>query len=115
MATIGASLLVSSSQQLRERRRMYASLTALGVQRSTLAWALLLDNLVPVLLGVVLAIGAGTGLGALLLYVVDAPAQVNLATAATTAGLAGAVVLAVSALGLAELRHATSPEGLRSE
>jgi len=109
LATIGASLLVSSSEQMRERARVFAALAAVGVRRSTLSWSLLLGNLVPVLLGAALAVVTGLGLG-------DrrsswSTPRLDLATA----GLAGVVFLAVSALGLTGLARTMSPQGLRSE
>lgn len=115
LATIGASLLVSSSEQMRERARVFAALAAVGVRRSTLSWSLLLGNLIPVLLGAALAVVTGLGLGVLLLIVVNAPPRLDLAIAASTAGLAGAVVLAVGALGITGLSRTMRPQGLRSE
>lgn len=115
LATIGASMLLTSTEQVRERRPVLAALAALGVRRRTLAASLLLGDLVPVVLGAVLAVGAGAGLGALLLVLVGAPPVLDPVAAVGTATVAGAVVLAVGALGQVALRRATSPDGLRSE
>ena len=67
---IGASLLVTLLEQLRDRRRLLAILVAFGTRRSTIAWSILWQAAVPILLGLALAVIAGITLGAVLLQMV---------------------------------------------
>ncbi|MBX6748745.1 MAG: ABC transporter permease [Micromonosporaceae bacterium] len=59
MVIIGASLLITQLDQLRERRRVLAGLIAFGTRRRTLAWSVLWQAVIPVGLGLLLAVGAG--------------------------------------------------------
>src|SRR5919197_1154802 len=59
LALVGASLLVSLLEQVRERRRLLATLAAFGTRRATLGWSVLWQSAVPVALGLLLAIAAG--------------------------------------------------------
>jgi hypothetical protein len=115
LALVGASLLVSLLEQVRERRRLLAVLAAFGTRRATLGWSVLYQAAVPVALGLLLAVAAGAGLGALLLAVVDAPMAIDWGAVAALAGAGGAVVLAVTALSLPPLWRVMRPDGLRTE
>ncbi|WP_460335857.1 ABC transporter permease [Actinoallomurus acanthiterrae] len=115
LLVIGASLLVTSLEQLRQRRRLLAMLVAFGTPRSVLSRSVLWQTAVPMLLGLVLAIPAGAGLGALLLQIVNEPVSVNWTVVAGISGVAGGVVLLVTALTLPALRRLMDPEGLRTE
>ena len=115
LALVGASLLVSLLEQVRDRRRLLAVLAAFGTRRATLGWSVLWQAAVPVALGLVLAVAAGSGLGVLLLAIVNRPATVDWAAVAGLAGVGAAVVLAVTALSLPPLWRVMRPDGLRTE
>lgn len=112
---IGASLLVSVLEQLRDRRKLLAALTAFGTRRSTMSWSVLWQTAVPVALGLVLATGVGLGLGSVLLDMVGHPVTVNWAAVAAMAGIGGGVVVLVTLLSLPPLWRLMRPEGLRTE
>ena len=59
LALIGASLLVSQLEQLRERRKLLSSLVAFGTRRRTLSLSVLWQTAIPVGLGLVLATTVG--------------------------------------------------------
>ncbi|MFB6441614.1 ATP-binding cassette domain-containing protein [Streptomyces sp. NPDC056411] len=67
LALIAVGLLVTTLEQLRERRRLLSVLVAFGTRRSTLGWSVLWQTAVPVVLGLALACAAGAGLGLALL------------------------------------------------
>jgi hypothetical protein len=115
LALLGASLLVTTLEQLRERRRLLAVLVAFGTRRSTVSWSVLWQTAVPVLLGLLLAIVTGTALGAGLLRLVGEPIRLNWADIASISGVAATVVLLVTALSLPALWRLMRPEGLRTE
>ncbi|MER5702477.1 ABC transporter permease [Micromonospora sp. NPDC002296] len=112
---LGTSMLVGVLEQLRERRRLLAMLVAVGTPRSTLSWSMLWQSAVPVLVGLVLAVGFGLGLGAVLLRMVGAPVTVSWPVVALGAGLGGGVVLLVTGASLPVLWRLTRPDGLRAE
>jgi hypothetical protein len=112
---IGASLLVTTLEQLRERRRLLAVLVAFGTRRTTLTWSVLYQVAVPVVLGMLLAAIAGTVLGAILLAIVDQPVAMDWVGVAGIVGAGAAVVLAVTGLSLPLLWRLMQPTGLRAE
>ncbi|MFF3867503.1 FtsX-like permease family protein [Micromonospora sp. NPDC001898] len=112
---LGTSMLVGVLEQLRERRRLLAMLVAVGTPRRTLSWSVLWQAAVPVLVGLVLAVGFGLGLGAVLLHMVGAPVTVSWPVVALGAGLGGGVVLLVTGASLPVLWRLTRPDGLRAE
>ncbi|MFF9475084.1 FtsX-like permease family protein [Streptomyces roseolus] len=67
MLLVAASLLVSTLEQLRDRKRLLSSLVAFGTRRSTLSWSVLWQTAVPILLGLALAVAGGLALGVVLL------------------------------------------------
>ncbi len=69
LLVIGASLLVSVAEQLRERRRVLAVMAAFGTRGSTLGWSVLWQTALPVVLGLTLAIVLGAALGAVLMAI----------------------------------------------
>jgi hypothetical protein len=115
LTLIGASMLVSALEQLRERRRLIAALVAFGTPRATLARSLLWQAALPVALGLALAIVTGSALGALLLRIVGEPVSLDAAAILGMTAAGAAVVLLVTALTLPALRRLTRPEGLRTE
>lgn len=114
LALIGASLLVTTLEQLRERRRMLAALVAVGTPRRTLAWSVLWQTAIPVLLGMAVAMAGGLGLGWAVLRLTDARVAdwwAFLPVTGAGVGLIGLVTLAT----LPALLRMTRPEGLRTE
>ncbi|MFE2379620.1 ABC transporter permease [Streptomyces sp. NPDC059398] len=112
---IGASLLVSVLEQLRDRRKLLAALTAFGTRRSTMSWSVLWQTAVPVALGLLLATVVGLGLGSILLAMVGHSLTVDLAAVGAMAGIGGGVVVLVTLLSLPSLWRLMRPEGLRTE
>ncbi|MGW0662037.1 FtsX-like permease family protein [Streptodolium elevatio] len=112
---IAASMLVSTLEQLREQRRPLAVLAALGTPHRTLALSVLAQTIVPLAVGLVLAVAGGIGLGSLLLSLAARPPQVDWAYVGSVAGLGGTAVLAVALVGLPPLWRLVRPDNLRTE
>ncbi|MFE9556504.1 FtsX-like permease family protein [Streptomyces sp. NPDC006703] len=112
---IGASLLVSMLEQLRERRKLLSALVAFGTRRTTLSWSVLWQTAVPVALGLALAAGVGLGLGSVLLKMVGRSVSVDWVPAVSMVGIGAGVVLLVTALSLPPLWRLMRPDGLRTE
>jgi hypothetical protein len=115
LLVIGASLLVSVIEQLRERRRVLAVMAAFGTRASTLAYSVLWQTALPVLLGLALAIALGAALGALLMDIAGLPIGFDWGSIALLAGAGVGIVTAVTALTLPILVKQISPEALRAE
>ncbi|MFJ4624337.1 ABC transporter permease [Streptomyces sp. NPDC088812] len=115
LALIGASLLVSQLEQLRERRKLLSSLVAFGTRRRTLGLSVLWQTAVPVALGLLLASVVGLTLGAVLLRMTDTPVAVDWASVLAMTGCGAAVVLLVTLLSLPPLMRLMRPDGLRTE
>ncbi len=115
LVVIGASMLVSMLEQLRERKRLLAVLVAFGTRRGTLALSVLWQAAVPVVIGLGLALLGGLGLGTVLLKMVKAPVRFDWAGVAGLTGAGAAVVLLVTVLSLPPLWRMMRPEGLRTE
>ena len=114
-ALLGAGLLVSVLEQLRERRRLLAVLVAFGTRRGALAWSVLWQTAVPVLPGLLPACAGGIGLGAALLAMVGEPFRVDWGGIPGLSAVGGAVVLIVTLLSLPPLWWLMRPDGLRTE
>ncbi|MEU0060073.1 FtsX-like permease family protein [Streptomyces sp. NPDC006334] len=115
LALIGASLLVSQLEQLRERRKLLSSLVAFGTRRRTLSLSVLWQTAIPIGLGLLLASLVGITLGTVLLMMTDTPVSVDWASVLSMTGIGAAVVLAVTLLSLPPLVRLMRPEGLRTE
>jgi hypothetical protein len=115
LLVIGASLLVSIVEQLRERRRVLAVMSAFGTRASTLVGSVLWQTALPVLMGLVLAIGLGAALGAVLMKIVGLPIGFDWGSVALLTGAGVAVVAGVTCLTLPILLAQISPEALRAE
>ncbi|MEU6170999.1 FtsX-like permease family protein [Streptantibioticus parmotrematis] len=115
LVMIGASLLVSMLEQLRERRRLLATLVAFGTRRRTLGLSVLWQAAVPMALGLVLAVAGGLGLGAVLLRVVNESVGFDWTAVAVMAGAGAGVVVLVTLLSLPPLWRMMRPDGLRTE
>ncbi|RCH67926.1 ABC transporter permease [Streptomyces sp. SDr-06] len=112
---IGASLLVSMLEQLRERKKLLSALIAFGTRRTTLSWSVLWQTAVPVALGLALAAVVGLGLGSVLLRMVGRSVTVDWVPAVSMVGIGAGVVVLVTALSLPPLWRLMRPDGLRTE
>jgi hypothetical protein len=115
MALIGASLLVTMLEQLRDRRKLLAVLVAFGTRRTALAWSVLWQTAIPVVLGLLLAGVGGIGLGAALLAMVGEPFRPDWGSVAAMSAIGAGVVFAVTLLSLPPLWRMMRPDGLRTE
>ncbi|MER6846450.1 ABC transporter permease [Streptomyces flaveolus] len=115
LALIGASLLVSQLEQLRERRKLLSSLVAFGTRRRTLSLSVLWQTAIPIALGLVLAAVVGLTLGTVLLKMTDTPVSVDWVGVLSMTGIGAAVVLVVTLASLPPLLRLMRPEGLRTE
>ncbi len=115
LALIGASLLVSQLEQLRERKKLLSALVAFGTRRRTLSLSVLWQTAIPVALGLLLASVVGLTLGAVLLKMTATPVRVDWTGVLAMAGIGAAVVLVVTLLSLPPLLRLMRPEGLRTE
>ncbi len=111
----GVSMLVLALEQVRERRRPLAVLAAAGVPRSALGRSLLWQTAVPVVLAVLVAVGTGIGLAALVIRMTSLTLRIDWFTIGIFAGAALALVLLVTALTLPALRNAMRLSALRTE
>jgi predicted lysophospholipase L1 biosynthesis ABC-type transport system permease subunit len=111
----GVSMLVLALEQVRERRRPLAVLAAAGVPRSTLARSLLWQTAVPMVLAVVVAVGTGIGLTALVIRTTSLRFQMDWSTVGVFAGATLVLVFLVTALTLPALRSAMRLSALRTE
>ncbi len=115
MALIGASLLVTMLEQLRERKKLLAVLVAFGTRRTALAWSVLWQTAIPVVLGLALACAGGIGLGAALLAMVGRPFLIDWGSVVTMSAIGGGVVFGVTLLSLPPLWRLMRADGLRTE
>ncbi|MFG2312087.1 ABC transporter permease [Streptomyces sp. NPDC048566] len=112
---IGASLLVSQLEQLRERRKLLSSLVAFGTRRRTLSLSVLWQTAIPVALGLALASAVGLTLGTVLLKMVETPVRVDWPSLLAMTGVGAGVVLLVTLLSMPPLIRLMRPDGLRTE
>ncbi|MER6145815.1 FtsX-like permease family protein [Streptomyces sparsogenes] len=112
---IGASMIVSMLEQLRERKKLLSVLVAFGTRRSTLGWSVLWQTAIPVVLGLALSVGGGIALGAILLKLVDKPVAVDWASVTSMTGIGAGVILLVTLVSMGPLWRMMRPEGLRTE
>ncbi|MFJ8714606.1 ABC transporter permease [Streptomyces violaceus] len=115
LALIGASLLVSQLEQLRERRKLLSSLVAFGTRRRTLSLSVLWQTAIPIGLGLLLAATVGMALGAVLLRMTDTSVRVDWPSVLSMTGIGAGVVLVVTLLSLPPLWKLMRPDGLRTE
>ncbi|MET7700714.1 FtsX-like permease family protein [Streptomyces sp. NPDC005485] len=115
LALIGASLLVSQLEQLRERRKLLSALVAFGTRRRTLSLSLLWQTALPVGLGLLLATTVGVTLGSVLLKMTRTPVAMDWSSVLTMTGVGAAVVAVVTLLSVPPLLRMMRPDGLRTE
>ena len=112
---IGASLLVSQLEQLRERRKLLSALVAFGTRRRTLSLSVLWQTAIPIALGLALASAVGLTLGSVLLKMTTTPVRVDWASVLSMTGIGAGVVVVVTLLSLPPLLRLMRPDGLRTE
>ncbi|AVV40749.1 ABC transporter permease [Streptomyces sp. ID05-04B] len=112
---IGASLLVSQLEQLRERKKLLSALVAFGTRRRTLSLSVLWQTAVPIALGLLLALTVGLTLGTILLKMTGTTVRVDWSSVLAMAGFGAAIVLMVTLLSLPPLLRLMRPDGLRTE
>ncbi|MET7690756.1 FtsX-like permease family protein [Streptomyces sp. NPDC005483] len=115
LALIGASLLVSQLEQLRERKKLLSALVAFGTRRRTLSLSVLWQTAIPIVLGLLLAMAVGLTLGVVLLRMTDTSIRVDWPSVLSMTGVGAAVVLVVTLLSLPPLLRLMRPDGLRTE
>jgi hypothetical protein len=115
LAVAAMSLLMLSIEQISERRRPLAALSAAGVPVGVLARGSLWQTAIPVVVGVVLAVAAGLGLTAPILRLADRPMIIDVPALLALAGATVAAVLLVTGLTMPLLRQVTRLDTLRSE
>ncbi|MBZ6476548.1 ABC transporter permease [Streptomyces griseocarneus] len=114
LALIAASLTLATYEQLRERKRVLATLSAFGTRTSTVAWSVVWQTAIPVLLGMTLAVTGGLALGWAMLRVVSRPVRDWFAFLPVVGWGLGVVAL-ITAAALPALWRLTRPDGLRAE
>ncbi|MFJ2557792.1 MULTISPECIES: FtsX-like permease family protein [unclassified Streptomyces] len=114
MAVIALSMLVAQIEQLRERRSLLSALAAFGTRRSTLAWSVLWQTAVPVVIGTALATAGGLVLGVVMLDLMDKP-YTGWWACLPLAGAGAGMILLVTVATLPVLWRMVRPEGLRVE
>ncbi|MFZ3500066.1 ABC transporter permease [Streptomyces sp. 5.8] len=112
---IGASLLVSQLEQLRERRQLLSALVAFGTKRSTLSLSVLWQTALPIGLGLALATVVGLALGTVLMQMAGATIRINWTAVLSMIGIGGGVAVLVTLLSLPPLLRLMRPDGLRTE
>jgi hypothetical protein len=112
---IGASLLVAAAEQLRERRRVLAVLSAVGARRSTIARSVLWQSAIPIVCGLVLAVTLGTALGTMLMHVGGVRVSYDWGAVALLAGAGAATIALVTVLTLPLVVSLMSADALRVE
>ncbi|MFJ5261132.1 ABC transporter permease [Streptomyces sp. NPDC088387] len=112
---IGASLLVSQLEQLRERKKLLSSLVAFGTRRSTLSLSVFWQTAIPIALGLLLANVVGLTLGTVLLRMTSTSIGIDWTSVLTMTGIGAGVVFAVTLLSLPPLLRLMRPDGLRTE
>lgn len=115
LAVAALSLLLLSIEQIVERRRPLAALSASGVPLSVLARSALWQNIVPVAVGVVLAVGAGLAVTLPTLRYLGLDLRLDVGLVGMVCGAAVLAVLVATALSLPLLRQVTRLDALRSE
>lgn len=115
LVLIGASLLVSQLEQLRERRKLLSALVAFGTRRRTLGLSVLWQTAIPITLGLALASVVGLTLGAVLLRMTNRDVGVDWPSVLSMTGIGAGVVVLVTALSMPPLLRLMRPEGLRTE
>jgi hypothetical protein len=111
----GVSMLVMAVEHIRERRRPLAVLAASGVPTGVLGRSLLWQVSLPISLGVLMALGTGIGLAAMLMRLAEDPMVVDWTGVSLMCAGAVALTLIVNALTLPFLKRAMRLNTIRTE
>ncbi|MGV9691293.1 FtsX-like permease family protein [Streptomyces sp. NPDC003444] len=114
MLLVAASLLVTTLEQLRDRKRLLSSLVAFGTRRSTLSWSVLWQTAVPIALGLALAVAGGLALGLVLLRMGGQQVQ-DWWVFLPVVGIGAALIALVTLLSMPVLWRLMRADGLRTE
>ncbi|WP_406862881.1 FtsX-like permease family protein [Streptomyces sp. HUAS MG47] len=114
MLLVAASLLVTTLEQLRDRKRLLSALVAFGTRRTTLSWSVLWQTAVPILLGLALAVTGGLGLGAVLLATIGKTIE-DWTVLLPVTGIGLALIAGVTLLSMPLLWRLMRADGLRTE
>ncbi|MEU8544287.1 FtsX-like permease family protein [Streptomyces sp. NPDC048717] len=114
MLLVAVSLLVTTLEQLRERRRLLSTLVAFGTRRATLAWSVLWQTAVPIVLGLTLSVAGGLALGVVLVRMVG-KSVVDWFVFLPVVGVGAGLILLVTLLSLPLLWRLMRADGLRTE
>lgn len=112
---IGASLLVSQLEQLRERKKLLSALVAFGTKRSTLSMSVFWQTALPIGLGLALATVVGVALGVVLMQMAAVTLRIDWTSILSMIGIGGGVSVLVTLLSLPPLLRLMRPDGLRTE
>jgi ABC-type antimicrobial peptide transport system permease subunit len=114
MLLVAVSLLVTTLEQLRDRKRLLSTLVAFGTRRSTLGWSVLWQTAVPIVLGLALSVVGGLGLGLVLLRMTGKQVE-DWFVFLPVAGVGAGLILLVTLLSLPVLWRLMRADGLRTE
>ncbi|MER7912343.1 FtsX-like permease family protein [Streptomyces sp. NPDC096068] len=114
MLLVAASLLVTTLEQLRDRKRLLSSLVAFGTRRSTLSWSVLWQTAVPIALGLALAVAGGLALGLVLLRMGGQQVR-DWWVFLPVVGIGAALIGLVTLLSMPVLWRLMRADGLRTE
>ncbi|WP_430542077.1 FtsX-like permease family protein [Streptomyces roseofulvus] len=114
MLLVAASLLVTTMEQLRDRKRLLSSLVAFGTRRTTLCWSVLWQTAVPIAVGLALAVAGGLGLGSVLLAMTEQRVR-DWTVFLPIVGIGVGLIAAVTLLSLPLLWRLMRADGLRTE
>ncbi|MFD0328637.1 FtsX-like permease family protein [Streptacidiphilus monticola] len=115
MVLVGLSLLLTTLEQLRERRRLLSVLVAFGTRRSTLGLSVLWQSTVPIVLGLALAVAFGHLVGGVLGAITGAQLVYDWTGTLWLLAVGAGVVLATTLLSLPLLWRLMRPNGLPTE
>ncbi|MFI5776340.1 FtsX-like permease family protein [Nocardia sp. NPDC051570] len=115
LAVAGTSLLLHAIEQIAGQRRALAALTAGGVPVWVLVRVFFWQNMIPMAVGVLLAVATGIGLTVPTLRVADVPIVLDPTLIGVLVAAAVLACVAVTVLTIPLLRQATRLEDLRTE
>jgi hypothetical protein len=115
MVLIGLGFLISTLEQLQERRRLLSALSAFGTRKRTMTASVMWQTAIPVAIGLALSTTIGIGLGAALMKMTDLKVSMDWANIGTILGLGAAMVLGVTILSMPLLWRLMRPDGIRTE